>query len=580
MRGSSISPITSLLSLAALAIAAIPVIAHGQTIGYEGAGSGDQAGSEPAPYSPGKSDKASKRGGKGGHGSKRIEISPYIEIDQVADAELSPGSDVLTYTQLAAGVDAGISGRNNAASVSVRYEHQFGWGKKARDGDAISGIARGYTTIVPGVTFEVGGLATQASVDNGGAALSGGGVSDKSRTTVYSVYGGPSVATRAGDVNLSANYRAGFTKVDHSDAFVATPGGAAVDVFDKSVTQVADVEAGTAPGTVLPVGIGAAGSFYQEDISNLDQRVRDMQARALVTVPVSRTVQAVGAIGYEDVEISSRDAVRDANGDPVIGSDGRYVTDKSAPRVMAYDVSGLIWDAAVMWRPSRHTSLSAHVGRRYGTTTYGGTFSYAPDDRSQLSVAVYDNVAGFGGQLNRLLDKLPDDFEAVRDPVTGQLTGCVASLQGSNCFSGALGSLRSSTFRARGVVASYNVKIGRINAGLGMGYDRRKFIAAQGTVLAAANGVVDEDYWLAGYLNGRLGQSAGWSTNVYANWLSTNDPLFGDVTGYGASASYYRLLTRRLRASLAVAVDGATHDDPSIDDIWTASALAGLRYNF
>lgn len=578
MRRSSIRPVTGLLSLAALAVAAFPAAVHAQTIGYEGAGSsGNQAAGEPAPYAPGKSEKAGKRGGKG---AKRIEIRPYIEVDQVVDAELSPGSDVLTYTQIAAGVDAGISGRNNAASVSVRYARQFGWGRKARDGDAISGIARGYTTIAPGVTLEAGGLATQATVDSGGSALTGGGVSDKGKTTIYSVYGGPSVATRAGEVNINANYRAGFTKVDESRAFAAAPGGSAADVFDKSVTQVADAEVGTAPGTVLPVGIGAAGSFYQEDVSNLDQRVRDMQARALVTVPVSRTVQAVGAIGYEDVEISSRDAVRDASGNPVIGSDGRYVTDKSAPRVMAYDVSGLIWDAAVMWRPSRRTSLSAHVGRRYGTTTYGGTFSYAPDDRSQLSVAVYDNVAGFGGQLNRLLDKLPDDFEAVRDPVTGQLTGCVASLQGNNCFSGVLGSLRSSTFRARGVVASYSMKIGRISAGLGMGYDRRKFIAAQGTVLAAANGVIDEDYWLAGYLSGRLGRDAGWSTNVHANWLSTNDPLFGDVTGYGASASYYRLLTQRLRASLAVAVDGATRDDPSINDIWTASALAGLRYNF
>lgn len=587
MRQSSINPFAKpVLGLAAIVLAVMPAVSDAQATGYSGMGGGaassgaDSAGGqgdadEPL-YQPGKG-KAAKRG-KGG--SKRIEITPYIEVDQVVDAELSPGNDVLTYTQLAAGIEASVSGRNNAASASVRYERQFGWGKKARDGDAISGIARGYTTIVPGVTLEAGGLATQASVDGGGSALTGGGVSDKTKTTIYSVYGGPSVTTRAGDVNINANYRAGFTKVDQSNAFTAVPGGAAVDVFDKSVTQVADAEAGFAPGTLLPVGVGAAGSFYQEDISNLDQRVRDMQARALVTVPVSRTVQAVGAIGYEDVEISSRDAVRDVNGVPVIGKDGRYVTDKSGPRIMAYDVSGLIWDAAVMWRPSRRTSLSAHVGRRYGTTSYGGTFVYAPNDRSTLNVAVYDNVAGFGGQLNRLIDELPDDFEAVRDPVTGQITGCVASLQGNNCFSGALGSLRSSTFRARGVVASYNMKIGRLDAGIGMGYDRRKFIAAQGTVLAAANGVIDENYWLAGYLGGRLGHSAGWSGNVYANWLTTNDPLFGDVNGYGASASYYRLLTQRLRASLAVAVDGATHKDPSIDDIWTASALAGLRYNF
>ncbi|MCJ2177665.1 preprotein translocase subunit YajC [Novosphingobium sp. 2580] len=520
---------------------------------------------------------SSKRGGKGSHkGSKRLEISPYIEVDQIVDAQLSPGNDVLTYTQLAAGVDAGIAGRNNAASVSVRYERQFGWGKKARDGDAISGIVRGYTTVAPGVTLEAGALATRASFNGTGSSV----VSDKTRTDIYSVYGGPSVATRAGAVDVTANYRAGFTKVDQSNAYVASVGTAAADTFDKSVTQVADLEAGVAPGAVLPVGLGVGGSFYQEDISNLDQRVRDMQARAMVTVPVSRTVQAVAAIGYEDVEISSRDAVRDADGNPVIGSDGRYVTDKSAPRVLAYDVSGMIWDVAVMWRPSRRTSLSAHVGRRYGTTSFGGTLSYAPDDRSQFSVAVYDNIAGFGGQLNRLIDDLPDDFEAVRDPVTGDLTGCVSSLDGSNCLSGALASLRSSTFRARGVAASFTKKIGLLDAGVGLGYDRRKFIAAEGTVLASANGVIDESYWLAAYLSGRLGRNAGWSANAYANWLSSNDALFADTAAYGASASYFRLLTRRLRASLAVGIDGASRKDPAIDDIWTASALAGLRYNF
>lgn len=193
---------------------------------------------------------------------------------------------------------------------------------------------------------------------------------------------------------------------------------------------------------------------------------------------------------------------------------------------------------------------------------------------------MYDNVAGFGGQVNRLLDELPDDFEAVRDPVTGDLTGCVDSLKGQNCFAGALGSLRSSTFRARGIAASYAMRIGRLNAGVGMGYDRRKFIAPSGTVLAAANGVIDRNYWLAGYLGGRLGQSAGWSTNVYVNWLSSNDPLFQDVVGYGATASYTRLITERLHANLAIGVEGLTRDDPLIDDIWSATALAGLRYNF
>jgi hypothetical protein len=569
-----------LVSLATLLALALPAAAQAQSMGSDGFGSGGQGASEPSDSRPGR---AGTREGRG-RGAKRVDIVPYIEVDQIVSAELSPGNDVLTYTQAAVGVDAAISGRNNGGSASVRYERQFGWGKNANDGDAITGLARGYTTIVRGLTLEAGALATQANVGNGGAALAGSGVSDKYKTSIYSVYAGPSLNTRAGDLDVSANYRAGFTKVDQSNAFRDAT-GASASVFDKSVSQIADAQAGFAPGTVLPVGVGAAGSFYQEDISQLDQRARDMQARAMVTVPVSRTVQVVGAIGYEDVEVSSRDALRGADGLPVIGSNGRYVTDKSQPRQMAYDVSGLIWDVAVMWRPSRRTSLSAHYGRRYGSTSFGGTLAYAPNDRSQLSVSVYDNIGGFGGQLNRTIDQLPDDFEVVRDPITGELRGCVASLDGGNCLSGALGSVRSAFFRARGVNASYAMKLGRLDAGIGIGYDRRNFIAPRNTVLASADGVVDENYWLAAYLSGRLGPDAGWSVNAYANWLNSNDPLYGDVNGYGASASYYRMFGRRLRGTLAVGIDGlsnnaSTATAPSIDDLWTATALAGLRYSF
>ena len=140
--------------------------------------------------------------------------------------------------------------------------------------------------------------------------------------------------------------------------------------------------------------------------------------------------------------------------------------------------------------------------------------------------------------------------------------------------------MRSAVFRSRGFAASYATRIGRLDAGIGLGYDRRSYIAREDSILAAANGVVDENWWLSAYLSGRLGREAGWSTSVYANLLSSNDPLTGDSMGYGASLSYYRMLARRLRATLAVSIDGSSRDDALIDDYWTASALAGLRYSF
>lgn len=92
--------------------------------------------------------------------------------------------------------------------------------------------------------------------------------------------------------------------------------------------------------------------------------------------------------------------------------------------------------------------------------------------------------------------------------------------------------------------------------------------------------MIDQNWWLSAYLSGQLGREAGWSASVYANWLSSNDPLVGNVNGYGATLGYYRMLARRLRATVALGLDGVSRDDALYEEYWTASALAGVRYSF
>lgn len=574
----------------ALLAGLLPLAAMAQTIGYgplgggssasggssaAGGGSAPQSADAPESAEPAKRPASGKRAGV----SKKVEISPYIEAGQVVTAELSPGDDVLTYSRIAAGVEMALAGRNNGASVSLRYERQIGWSDRASNGDVISGLARGYTTIAPGLRLDAGALATRTSVESSGAGLPSTIRDGDSVTQVYSVYAGPSLTTHVGDVGVNANYRLGYTKVEYPKSFAVLPGQRAVDVFDDSVTQAAGIHAGVKPFDVLPVGLGAGATYYREDISNLDQRVEDFAARADVTVPVSQTVALVGGVGYEHVEISSRDALRDAAGDPVVGPNGRYVTDKSSPRVLAYDVDGLIWDAGVIWRPSRRTALEAHIGRRYGSTSVYGSFAYAPNARSSFNVSVYDNVAGFGGQVNRALADLPSEFSSVRNPLTGDIGGCVATLEKGSCLPGSLSSVRSSTFRARGVMATYGVDLGRYSAGIGGGYDRRRFIGARGTVLEAANGQTDENFWLSTYLNGRIDQHSSFATSLYANWFQSGSVLEGDTSAVGATAAYNRLLMRNLTATAALGLDGVKRDAPLEDD-WTASALVSVRYNF
>lgn len=504
-------------------------------------------------------------------------VQPYIEVNQVLSAELTPGNEVVTFTQVAVGVDINVQGRNSGAAVSVRYERNFGYGDDAIDSNTVSGIARGTLAIVPNaLSFEAGGLASRTRVDGGGGTTANPLVREDAESRLYSAYAGPSLNTSIGDVDVQGVGRVGYNRFETDNA-LTNPQGQVVDVFDDSVTYLGQVRAGVRPDTVLPVGLAVTAGGFQEDIANLDQRVRDLYVRGDVIVPVTTSLALMGGVGYEDVEVSSRDALRDANRDPVIGNDGRFVTDSAAPRRIAFAVDGLLWDVGVMWRPSSRTSLTAAVGERYDSTTFYGSFTYTPNQRSSFAVNVYDGVTGYGGVINNALAGLSSDFEAIRNPVTGDFGGLVNGTQGQATIGG-LGSVRSAAFRGRGVRASYQRQMGRTTAALGAGYDRRTFIAAQGTALAPLDGVTDQGYYVIGGITQEIGQNASFTTNGYVNWFD-GAGANSDVNAYGASAAYSHLITRRLTGRAAVAVD-YFDSEFTAQDFAFATALLGLRYDF
>lgn len=562
--------LTRFAALSAILAACSPLALHAQELPYDDvAGEGDSG------------DVSDSTGvGRG----PRVTVSPYIEASQVLLAELSPGSETLTYSSLAAGIDASFAGRNNQGSVSVRYERRFGWGQKAADSDTLSGIARFQTAVVPRtLNFEVGALAARSSVENNGSTVSGLEFGD-SATQVYSAYAGPSLATRMGDVAVNGHYYFGYTRVDSPNAIAVVPGQNPVDVLDDATRHNAELHFGTKAGEPLPVGIGAGVGWNREDISNLDQRINDFHARGDVAVPLTSDLQLVAGVGWEKVEVSSRDALRDTvTGLPVLDSNGRYVTDSSAPRQIAFESEGLIWDAGVMWRPSKRTALEAHVARRYGYTNYYGSFAYAPSARTSINISAYDSLTSFGGMLNKALANLPTDFEAVRNPLNGDLGGCVAARGSvasgqSGCLIGVLGSVRSAVFRGRGVMVSVGYTGSRFGYGVGAGYDRRRFIAVPGTVLGVTNLTIDENIWLAAYLNGKLDANSSIGLGAWANWYQSGDALAGNSNAVGATASYNRSITSRLSATAALGITGVNRE--ALADIWTAQALAGVRYSF
>ena len=507
----------------------------------------------------------------------RIEIEPYIEAQQVLVADLTDGGDVLTYSTVAVGVDASVQTRRVEAQVSLRYERLIGYDNGVDSQHNITGLARGSVALTRGLSIEAGGIATRTRVDGRGAAPSNLVGNPDNVTQVYSVYAGPTLSSNIGEASVSAAYRAGYTKVEDRVTGPLPPGQQRVDLFDDSVSHVATASVGIQPG-VLPIGIASSVGFAREDAGQLDQRFESKFARVDVTLPVTPTIAVIGGVGYEDIEISERDALKDGLGIPVVGGDGRLVTDPNSPRLSAYDQDGIIWDVGVMWRPSPRTSLVATYGRRYGSDTYTGSFSYQPGRDWAVNVSVYDTVSGFGSLLNDSLSSLPTQFRSSRNPLSGDISSCAFAQSGGFCFNDALQTASSAAFRQRGITASFSGSKGGWDRGFAVGYSRRKFIASQLGAQSQIDGAIDQNYFAVASLGKSLDERTRFETNVYANYFDPGFSGAGNVISTGANAALYRRILRGLSASAAVGLD--SYKQENFDSELTASALLGLRYSF
>lgn len=519
---------------------------------------------------------ASARTGTGASHT-RLAVAPYIELDQTFVANLKGGTnDVLTYTTAAAGVDVAVSTRRAEAQANLRYEHQFGWNRYTRDQDLLSGIARGSYELVPqALRIEGGALASRVR----GGAYSGAygslpGAGNQTRS-IYSFYAGPTLATHAGDLSVNAAYRFGYTKVDNNYGLSGTEIGA-LGGYDHSTSHIARASVGMQPGE-LPFGWALGAGYERENVDALDQRYEDKWLRSDFTLPVSPTLALVGGVGYEKLQISQRQVVTDADGNPELDSKGRYVLDMTVPRLMAYDTDGIIWDVGVLWRPSRRTSLEARVGRRYDSMHYIGNFRWqiSPEDLFQLGY--FDTIDSFGRSMNNGLAALPTSFETMRNPFSGELTGCVSGQSGTNCLNDTLAAISASNYRYRGVAAQFTHNANRWNWGAALGYSQRKFLAPSESIFAAVNGQKDYYYFAQLFGARRLDAYSTLGGSLYASH-SDRAGYGGAVTDAGGYVTYGRLFGRRLMGRAALGLDVVNNS--SIEDVVTLLGQVGVRYQF
>lgn len=506
------------------------------------------------------------------------QVTPYIEVDQVVLADLKGASDVLTYTTLAAGVDASIAGRNAEGQVSYRYEHRFGWGRRAGDEDVHYGLARGRLTVADGLSLEAGGIATRARSDIRGAAPGYGDLDLNNVSNVYAFYAGPTLVTRTGDLDIAAAYRLGYTKVDPTD--IALPAGQPrLDQYDHSLSHYATASVGM-PARIFPLfGWRLSGLWQRETAGQLDQRFDDKAVKLDLTRPLGRTLALVGSVGYERIEISQRPPLRDANGTPMIDAKGRFVTDKSAPRQLAYETDGLIWDAGLSWRPSQRTMAEFRVGRRYGSTIYTGSLTHEIKQGIAVQVTAYDGLQSFGRQLTDGLVGLPTQFATFNNPLARTMGGCVyGTSAASNCLDDAFQSIATTQYRARGVTALLSINRGPWSGGVGIGYARRKYIAPEDSLFFSLDGVVDQSWFGQAQIGRRLSERSSVEASLYANRYESGIAFAPAVTSTGTTVSYYRLIGRRLSATASIGLFTSDQDGFASDVV--ASGLLGLRYSF
>lgn len=526
--------------------------------------------------------RSTRRGRAGRRGSDRpvVDVAPYIEIGQIVSAELNNGGDVLTYSTVAAGIDATIATRRAALNANVRYERRIGWGDRLTDQDVISGLARARVDVLPGYSIEGGALASRASIDGRGAN-NGIFAGDRDNSAdLYSFYVGPTFGRNFGDLEVGAAYRFGYTRAEITNATVLPTGAPVVGSFDESTNHALIASVGMRPGAArLPFGWRLSGGADLEEAGQLDQQYRGRHARLDLTVPVAATVALVGGVGYENIRVSQRAPLLDAaTGRPVLDRNGRLVSDTAQPRQIAFETDGLIWDAGVLWRPNRRLSIESRIGRRYGSTTYTGAISWRANENTVLAASLYDNFTTVGRQLSSGLSALPTEFDVFRNPIDGSIGGCAFGAEGGTCLNNALGNLSGFAFRNRGLTVSASTQAGLWNYGAAIGYDRRTYQTGSIAGIADIDGLEDESWYAFFSASRPIDRETSFVGSLYASYFDSG--LAGDLDslGYGANAALSRQFARRLSGTAAVSVNAIDQD--GFNTRVFGSALLGLRYGF
>ena len=511
----------------------------------------------------------------------RPEFGAFLDLQQVAEGQLhGPGSDDVTYTEIAGNITGQINNRRITLSGSYRLSYRLPEAGNLDKSLNQDGLLRFDALVIDEwLNVSGGAIVTRSRIDPSGASpTSNVGNNGKNLAQTYSSYLQPSLAHRIGDLDLSATYRYAYTKNESSSEIFS--GAPTVDRFDSSVAQTANAAIGMQRSS-LPFDWTVGGEYRHENSTSLDQHFRGMNLTGEVKVPIARTVALVGSGGYEKTRISEREALIDPlTGAPVLGKGGRFVVDPASPRILTYEMSGLIADAGIIWRPSRRSRVEARAGYRYGGFSVTGLAELRPNDRTGMILIVSDRVETFGQAVSGGLAGSPanlnlgqsiDSGSSYQDCLFGKTAGT------GQCIGGALGQAAASSYRQRAANVILTRAMRQWTISGSFGYSRRNYFDDPNSPVSLA-GVVDQSFFGNLGVTTQLTRVSGVSFSFSGNLFKNGQVGASDVVSGSASANYFRSFGRSIGMQALVAVDASKQDGVTADV--SGRAQLGLNYRF
>ena len=510
----------------------------------------------------------------------RPKYGAFIDVQQIGEVQIAgSGGDDVTYTEVSGNLTAQINNRRVVVSASYRLSYRIPELGNVDKSLSQDGVLRAQVNLIDEwLTMDGGAVITRSRVDPSGSAPQFNTANAANLTQTYSAYVQPNLTHRFGDVAVGGVYRYAYTRNEGRQKNFSS--GPITNRFDSSTSQQGNARVAM-ENSSLPFDWNVSSQYRHENTTNLAEHTRSLNVVAEVKVPIATTVALVASGGYERTKISEGEALIDPiTGFPVLDPSGRFLIDPTKPRILTYDVAGLIGDGGIIWKPSRRSRFEARAGYRYGGLSFNALAELHPNDRTGLTLIITDGIQSFGNSVSNGIANSPvnldlgqsiDPGSSYQDCLFGKKTGT------GQCIAGALGQASANSYRERAGSIIFNRRMRQWNLSTTLGYTHRTYIDQPGTPFSL-DGVVDQGIFGDVTMSGRLTRTSGVSFSFQGNLFKNGQVGASDVISGSVSSNYYRTFGRGIRAQATVAVDTTKQDGIAADV--SGRAQLGVQYQF